>query len=300
MMRPTLRQLRYLIALEDEQSFSKAAESCLVTQSTLSAGVKDLEEILRQTLVNRKGRNITLTPLGAETAARARAILSDVDSLVLRATKLQTPLSGPLRLGVIPTIAPYLLPQILPLLQRDFPALELQLHEDLSARLVEGLHKGKLDGAILAFPYDTNGMIEKPLFDEPFYLAAPKDRTLPDTLSVKDLKPEELLLLEDGHCLRDHAVSACKLQLPKTRKTFSATSLATLIQMVEHGYGLTLLPEMMVRVGAVPENIRLVPFKPPGPKRQIGMAWAENSPHAADMAALFTYGQTFFCMVSNQ
>lgn len=286
MIRPTLRQLEYLIALENEKSFSKAATYCSVTQSTLSAGIKDLEEILAQQLVNRAGRTITLTALGSDIADKARKILGDVDAVVARANQMQTPLSGTLRLGVIPTIAPYFLPNILPYLQEEFPALELQLYEDLSARLVTQLHKRQIDAALIAFPYDTEGLECHDLFEEPFYMATPQSKELPKNISIQDIKPEELLLLEDGHCLRDHALSACALQLPAQRKTFSATSLATLIQMVGHGYGITLLPEMVVKHAPMPDTISLIPFKNPKPTRQIGIAWDNNHPQKRDLLEL--------------
>lgn len=287
MYRPTIRQLEYLLALEHERSFSKAAAYCNVTQSTLSAGIKDLETILGQQLVNRAGRNIRLTALGEEIATQAQNILEDVDSIVASARRMRQPLSGTLRLGVIPTIAPYLLPEILPRLQERFPNLELQLHEDLSERLIEQLQKRQLDAALIAFPYDTEDLECHSLFKEPFYLAAPKGKILPDSLSIKDIKPEELLLLEDGHCLRDHALSACKLQLPSRRKTFSATSLATLIQMVGHGFGVTLLPEMVVKHAPMPATITLSPFKNPPPTREIGIVWPKNSPQKRDLTELY-------------
>lgn len=284
--RPTLRQLSYLIALEDESSFSRAALLCHVTQSTLSAGIKELEDILGQSLVNRAGRKISLTPLGEEISVKAREILHDIDALCARARATQAALSGVLRVGVIPTIAPYFLPRILPELTRRFPALELQLFEDLSAHLLEKLHQGRVDALLIAFPYETDGFEKRELFREDFYVAAPKDKNLPETLSLHDLKPEELLLLEDGHCLRDHALDACKLQLPNTRKTFSATSLATLIQMVAHGYGITLLPEMVVRQAAFPDTITIIPFTSPAPSRTIGIVWNKNSPQSRDVLAL--------------
>lgn len=287
MIRPKLRQLEYLTTLQDEKSFSKAALACNVTQSTLSAGIKELEEILGQQLVNRKGREITLTALGEEISEQARSIIGNVDHIVARAQAQKMPLCGTLRLGVIPTIAPYLLPSLLPDIQNSFPNLELQLHEGLSEPLVEKIHMRQLDGAIIAFPYDSDGLEHHDLFDEAFYLAAPKNKVLPKNLSIKDIKPEELLLLEDGHCLRDHALAACKLQLPARRKTFSATSLATLIQMVSHGYGVTLLPEMVVKHAPMPDGIKLTAFKSPAPSRKIGMVWANNAPKKRDLDALY-------------
>ena len=286
MIRPTIRQLAYLIALQDEKSFSAAAEICHVTQSTLSAGIKELETVLGQRLVNRRGRRSTLTAFGAEVAARARIILDETDSLMARAKKMGAPMTGIFRLGVIPTIAPYLLPEILPLLHKEFPDLELQLHEDLSERLLARLDQGRLDAVLMAFPYETPGLEQKILFEEAFLLASPKTRKLPRTLTVKDLRPDDLLLLEDGHCLRDHALSACKLPAQKTRKTFSATSLSTLIQMVENGFGVTLLPEMAVKTGGITQKTRLTRFKKPVPTREIGLAWAKNSPQEENIRIL--------------
>lgn len=287
MVRPTLRQLDYLIAIEEKKSFSLAADSCNVTQSTLSAGIKDLENALGQQLVNRNGRNITLTPFGSEVSHKGRKILHDVDQIVTRAGTIKAPLSGPLRLGVIPTIAPYMLPQILPDIQKRFPALELQIHEDLSQRLVENLHAGKIDAILMAFPYDTKGLETHILFEEPFLLAAPENKDIPETWTLGSLPSEEILLLEDGHCLRDHAIAACHLQPMATRKTFSATSLPTLIQMVSHGYGMTLLPEMVTKSASMPENIAIKRFKKDTPTRTIGMAWSKNSLQKKDLELLF-------------
>lgn len=287
MIRPKLRQFEYLTALEDENSFSNAASFCNVTQSTLSAGIKELEDTLGQKLVNRTGRKITLTPLGTEVAKRARDVLIDVDKIVACAQEQQKPLNGSLRLGLIPTIAPYLLPTILPYMTSKFPNLELQLFEDISERIITSLHKRQIDAAIIAFPYATEGMEEHLLFSEDFYLAVPANRVPPKNLSIKDIKPEELLLIEEGHCLRDHALSACKLQLPARRKTFSATSLATLIQMVDHGFGITLLPEMVVKNSTMPNGVKLLPFtQKEKPSRQIGMVWLKNTPIRRDLETL--------------
>lgn len=280
MIRPTLRQLDYLIAVEDEESFKRAAEICNVTQSTLSAGIQELEQILEHPLVNRGQRQkVTLTAFGAEVTDHARKILDATDKVVARAKQLKSPLSGPLRMGVIPTIAPYMLPEILPKLQEAFPELELQLHEDLSDRLVEKCEKGLVDVILLAFPFETPALSQFFLFEEPFTLAVPKGRE-PEAreVSTGDLDPGELLLLEDGHCLSDHAIAACGLQKPKRRKAYSATSLQTLIQMVASGYGITLLPEMAATRANVPDTISTVPFTEPKPTRQIGLAW--RSGHA--------------------
>ncbi len=287
MPRPTLRQLEYLITLQDAGSFSRAAQACNVTQSTLSAGIKDLENILQSTLVNRMGRTIALTPLGVEITTGARSILGNVDTLTARASQTQSPLCGTLRLGLIPTIAPYYLPSILPLLHGEYPNLALQIHEDLSERLLDQIHRRTLDGAIIALPYDTQGLEQHILFTEEFHLAAPKNKPVPKSLSTKDITPQDLLLLQDGHCLTDHALQACKLQPSSQRKTFSATSLATLIQMVDHGYGVTLLPDMVVKNAPLPENVKTHRFKDPKPTRTIGMIWPKSSPQKRDLQTLF-------------
>ena len=285
MIRPKVRQFEYLVALDNQKSFSKAADVCNVTQSTLSAGIKDLENVLGQQLVNRAGRSaVSLTAFGSEVASGALGVLNDIDSIVASAQKMKSPLSGILRLGVIPTIAPYYLPHILPNLQKSFPDLQLQLYESLSADIISQLNSRQLDAAIIAFPYEAEGMVMHDLFKEDFYLAAPKDRYFPDSISVKDVDSDDLLLLEDGHCLRDHALGACKLKPSGKRKTFSATSLSTLIQMVAHGYGTTLLPEMVTT--SVPNDIQLVPFLSPAPTRQIGMVWPSSSPLKRDLLCL--------------
>ncbi|MCB1721377.1 MAG: LysR family transcriptional regulator [Rhodospirillales bacterium] len=295
MHRPTLKQLSYLTAIHDHGSFIKAAEDCAVTQSTLSAGIKELETILGQSLVIRGRKAANLTPFGLEVVESAEKILEDIDRIVARSHLLNQPLSGPLRLGIIPTIAPYMLPEILPMLTEKFPRLELQLHEDMTDRLLESLRKSQLDLLLLAFPYETPGMSQYILFEEKFYAAASQHAgPVENSINIKNLRAEKLLLLEDGHCLRDHALSACDLQLPKTRKTFSATSLPTLIQMVLHGYGITLLPEMACRPDTLPSGLRLMPFtdKHP-PTRQIGLCWRRGDPRKRDYETLANTLKTY-------
>lgn len=288
MIRPSLRQLSYLTALEEESSFNAAADKCAVTQSTLSAGIKELENVMGQTLVVRGRKNITLTPFGAEVAEQARQILKDADHIVARARMLREPLSGPLRLGIIPTIAPYMLPAMLPALNRQFPKLELQLHEDLTDRLLEKLERGEIDLALMAFPYDTPHCTQKILFAEDFLVAMPESlATDAKAIDMKDLEPEKLLLLEDGHCLRDHALSACDIQLPRQRKTFSATSLQTLIEMVRAGMGMTLLPAMAADGTVLGRGIRLLPFKGKNPpRRQIGLCWKSGDARGKEFTLL--------------
>lgn len=273
-MEPTIKQLKYLLAIKKEGSFSRAAESCYITQSTLSAGIKELETILGQTLVNRTGRQITLTAFGEDIAQSAREILDKVTLITEKSKKAEAPLSGPLRLGIIPTIAPYLLPDLLTICQEHFPELTLQIHEDLSERLVTQLQKSHLDILLMAFPFNTPGMAQFPLYEEEFMIACPRDQKIKDKISINDLDDTSLLLLEDGHCLRDHALSACKIDTgTQNKKPFNATSLPTLIQMVGHGYGMTLLPRMAAQSSNLPSNIRTVEFKTPKPTRQIGLAW---------------------------
>lgn len=284
---PTIRQLQYLSALAEHRSFSKAAERCHVTQSTLSAGIKDLETLLRQALVDRSRRQVTLTAFGKNVLDEARIILTHAGEISARARAVGQPLTGKLRLGIIPTIAPYLLPRILPELQNRFPALELQLTEDLSDRIFAQLRAGALDLILLAFPYETPGLTQTLLFEEPFYLACPKGSwqgKMP--VAMNDLQGKELLLLEEGHCLRDHALAACRFRARAERETFNATSLPTLIQFVQHGYGMTILPEMAVREGAVPDNIEIIPFRAPVPRRRVGMAWRKGHPQEKEFALL--------------
>jgi len=289
MSRPTLRQLGYLIALQDAKSFSDAAGLSNVTQSTLSAAILDLEEALQQRLVNRGRKNITLTAFGEETCEAARTILRDVDHLLYRAQAIKSPLCGPLRLGVIPTIAPYFLPHIMPALQESYPELELHLYEDISARLVDKIQHNEIDLALMAFPYKTPDMTQLQLFKEPFFLACPKSKcTIKSSASLNDIDGDQLLLLEDGHCLRDHAAEACKLQIPSTRKAYSATSLQTLIQMVNNGMGITLLPEMATHAPHVPENVNILPFKNPKPMREIGLVWKNNNLRREEFLMLAT------------
>lgn len=287
MLLPTLRQMQYLIALRDEKSFSKAADLCHVTQSTLSAGIKELENILGQPVIDRSKRKVILTPLGHELVLDSEDIVARAQKMMERAQKLAAPMTGPLKLGVIPTIAPYLLPDILPRAQKQFPQLELQLYEDQSDRLLERLRSGDIELALMAFPFHTPDMSQKILFTEEFYLAIPKGRSFnKDDITPGDLDPGELLLLEDGHCLSDHALSACDIQLPKRRKAYSASSLPTLLQMVSNGYGITLVPDMAIMARAVPRTVDLLKFSHPPPTRDIGLVWRPGSPRIKDFMTL--------------
>jgi LysR family hydrogen peroxide-inducible transcriptional activator len=279
MILPTLRQLQFFAALARRRSFSKAAEDCLVSQSTLSSAIKELEGLLGAALVDRSTRAFALTPAGDDVARRAGPILAMTEDLA-RAVGERRPLEGPFALGVIPTIAPFLLPAAAPRLREAFPRLELFLREDLTAALVERLNAGLLDAALLAFPYDAPALDHVEIGEDPFWFAAPATHALArrKRVSPADLGGEPLLLLEDGHCLRDHAIDACRLQAPETAAAFGATSLFTLVQMAQSGLGATLLPEMAVKAGlAKSAGLAAVPFAAPAPSRRVGLAWRKGS-----------------------
>lgn len=287
-MLPTLRQLSYLVALADTGSFSKAAAHVHVTQPTLSAGVAELEAILGQVLVDRGARGgLALTPAGEDALVRARALLMGAEDLVRAARRTASPLSGPLRLGAIPTIAPYYLADVLARAQPGHPDLRLILREDQSARLVDALSTGALDAAILALPYPAAGMTVEPLFDDPLWLVCPPDHPLAarQTVGDSDLECAPLLFMEDGHCLREHALAAC--QTTPADGGVAAASLYTLAHLVAAGHGVALIPDMAVRAGlARTLGLAAVPFAPPQPKRQIALMWRTGSPAAAHAAAL--------------
>jgi len=285
---PTVRQLQFFRALARRKSFSKAAEDCLVSQSTLSSAIKELEGVLRCQLVDRSTKSFALTPAGEAVVARAERILALTEDLA-RSAASREPLEGPFHLGVIPTIAPFLLPRVSPKLRTAFPKLELYLREDLTANLVDRLSAGLLDAAILAFPYDAQGAEIIDLGEDRFYFAARPDHphTAKKAVSLADLSGETLLLLEDGHCLRDHAIDACKLARSGPAAGFGATSLFTLTQMALSGLGATLLPGMAVEAGlAKSSGLKTVPFVEPAPSRRIGLAWRRASGRRDEAEAL--------------
>lgn len=285
---PTLRQLQFFMALVRRASFSKAAEDCLVSQSTLSSAMKEMEALIGQQLIDRSTRSFALTPAGDEVAARAPALLAGAEDLV-RAASGRRPLEGPLILGVIPTIAPFFLPRAAAVLKKTYPKLELFLREDLTATLAERLAAGLVDIAILAFPYDLPGIDAIEIGDDAFWFACGPDHPLADKKSVKrsQVNDCELLLLEDGHCLRDHAIGACELRDRDAAASFGGTSLFTLAQMAKAGLGATLLPEMAVKSGlAKSTGLRAIPFASPAPVRQIGVAWRRGSGRKEEAVAL--------------
>lgn len=275
---PTLRQLQFLLALTEHGSFSRAAEAVHVTQPTLSAAIKELETILGTTLVERGARGAVLTPAGVAVVDRARRVMAEAEDLVVAAQAAGEPLSGSFKLGVIPTIAPFLLPRVLPRLREQYADLELFLREDLTGRLYEALRERRLDAALIALPYDAPMIESVSLGSDEFLFACSPEHKLAskEPLEAEDLRGESLLLLEDGHCLRDHALSACSAG--EARSDFAATSLHTLVQMVKSGMGATLLPKMAVDAGLVDQMGLVVhAFDPPVAGREIGIAWRKGS-----------------------
>jgi LysR family hydrogen peroxide-inducible transcriptional activator len=275
-----LRHLRYLSALVDHGHFGRAAAACHVTQSTLSASIKELESILEAALVDRSKRRVVLTPLGVETLERARKIIQQVEELAHAARAARKPLSGVVRMGVIPTIGPFLLPRVLPGLRLAYGQLKLYLVEDLTDRLIEALHQGKLDVVLLALPYECGAVETEVLFEDPFVVALPRGHILAKEARVKPqrLWCKELLLLKDGHCLRDHALAACRLADRRQTEAFGGTSLPTLVQMVDNGLGMTLLPTIAIDAGLL-HGTGLVtrPLVSNDSARQIGLIWRRGT-----------------------
>jgi LysR family hydrogen peroxide-inducible transcriptional activator len=289
---PTIKQLRYLCAVVEHGHFGRAARACHVSQSTLSAGILELEEVLGASLLERNNRSLVLTALGEEVVERARALLLDVEDLVDLCQASAEPLSGRLRLGVIPTIAPFLLPSLLKSLRGDYPEFTPFIREDLTEALIEALHRGELDLLLLALPVAAEGVDTMFLFDDPFFLASPAEHPLAAKarLDTSSLQGQELLLLEDGHCLRDHALEACKLRGSEYKVPYQATSLTTIVQMVASGIGVTLLPGMAVTAGALaaPE-VTVTPFSDPSVSREIGLMWRKKTPRQAEFHLLGEY-----------
>ena len=282
---PTLRQLEFLCAIADHGSFSKAADACHVTQPTLSAAIKEVEGLLGVQLIERESRGASLTPAGEAALERARIILSDTADLVSAARQAGAPLSGPFRLGAIPTIAPFLLPRTLKALRRAHPDLKLYLREDQTERLLDGLKARTLDAALIALPWDAPGIETMDLGDDDFMLVAPADHKLVQSaeLAASDLADEDVLLLEDGHCRRDHALSVCRLPSKRGGADVTATSLPTLVHMVAGGLGVSLLPKLAIDAGVTSgAEVELRAFETPLIGRRIGIAWRTGSPRASE------------------
>ena len=285
----SLKQLHYLVALSEQLNFTRAAESCFVTQSTLSSGLKELENVLGAQLVERDRQTVLMTPIGLEVANRARTILAAAQDLVEIAAGAAVPMTGLLRLGVIPTIAPFLLPHALQLLRERYPALRLALREDLTANLLLRLEDGQLDFALIALPYDTASLLVETLFDDELWIVGRKGdpEVKAKTVNVTPSISDRLLLLEEGHCLRDHALYACGAPSRRPLESMVATSLLTLVQMVESGLGIGLVPEMAVRSGLTNSpNLIARPMVKPTPKRTIALVARRSTSRLADLKAL--------------
>lgn len=289
---PSIRQLRHLVALADHRHFGRAAEACFVTQSTLSASLKELETRLGVILVERTRRSVMLTPPGRDAVARARAVVRDVGDLVDAVGGSGEPLAGALRLGVIPTIGPFLLPRVLPALHDAHPALRLYLREERTAPLLERLATGDLDVVLLAFPYRSEKVETSVFADDPFWVAFPRGHRFGEREHVGQaaLAKENLLLLEEGHCLRDHALSVCDFEGARRPDDFRATSLQTLVHMVDNGLGLTLLPKMAIDAGITRgTKVAVRPLSAGDAPRRIGLAWRKSSSRKREFALLGGY-----------
>ena len=287
---PTLKQLQYLVALHEHGHFGHAAEACFVSQSTLSAGLRDLETLLGVVLVERTKRTVRFTPLGNAVVAKAHRILRETEELSDLIHSSSMPLSGDVRMSVIPTIAPFLLPRMLPRLRRERPNLKLFLREEPSAQAIESLHHGRADCVLLALPYGT-GEVEKETIElDALFVAFPRDEAKggpPAEILPADIDETRLLLLEDGHCLRDHALAACHRPELRASSMMIGTSLHTLVQMVDNGLGVTMLPEMALDAGILNgTNVVARPLKSDRANREIALVWRKNSPRSEEFRLL--------------
>ena len=275
-----LRDLKYLVALADHKHFGRAAAACYVSQPTLSTQIRKLEDELGVPLVERAPRKVMLTPAGRDAADRARRIVAEVEQMKEAARRSQDPEAGTVRLGIFPTLGPYLLPHVVPRIRARFPDLELLLVEEKSDVLLARLREGKLDAGLLALPVADDQLHAEFLFEEPFVLAVPESHALArrDSLALAELADQRLLLLEDGHCLREQALDVCRLSGANEKSEFRATSLETLRQMVAADVGITLLPTLAVKPPvARSDNIHLLGFSDSHPSRQIAMVWRKSS-----------------------
>lgn len=275
-----LRELQYLVALAEHRNFRRAAEACLVAQPTLSTQIRKLEEELGVALFERTPRRVMLTPAGQDALARARRILTEMEGMRDAARRLSHPESGTARLGIFPTLGPYLLPEVMPKLRARFPQLQLLLTEEKSDQLLTRLREGRLDAAILALPVHDFSLHCELLFEEPFMLAVPRHHALAsrESLRMDELSHYSLMLLEDGHCLRDQALEVCQLSGAQEQSEFRATSLETLRQMVLAGLGVTLMPALAATgMASYADKLHLLRFEDSSPSRQIGLFWRKTS-----------------------
>jgi LysR family hydrogen peroxide-inducible transcriptional activator len=286
---PSLRQLRYLLALAEHLNFTRAAERCFVSQSTLSTGLKELESTLGVQLVERDKQNVALTAVGVEVVARARQVLSAAEDLSDFASDASRPMQGTLRLGVIPTIAPFVLPTVMPALRKQFSTLQVALREDLTAHLLERLRNRQLDFALIALPYATDDLRVLPLYKDKFWLVGREnDAAITGrAIHLSSEWTERLLLLEEGHCLRDHALQACNATEVASVDGIEATSLLTLVQMVASGMGVALLPEMAIQSGLLHNlSLKSRPLASPAPERTIALVTRATTAHMAEFEAI--------------
>ena len=286
---PTLKQLQYLVSLHEHGHFGRAADACFVSQSTLSAALRDLEALLDVTLVERTKRAVRFTPLGNAVVEKAHRILRETEELSDLVQSSGQPLSGEMRMSVIPTIAPFLLPRMLPRLRRERPALKLYLREETSAAAIESLHHGRADCVLLALPYPTGEVEQETIELDAFYVAFPQDdpRDPPDEVPPSLIDENRLLLLEDGHCLKDQVLAACNRPELRASATMIGTSLHTLVQMVDNGLGLTMLPEMALDGGILNgTDVVARPLKATNANREIALVWRKNSPRADEFRLL--------------
>jgi len=287
---PTIKQLQYLVALRHHGHFGRAADACFVTQSTLSAGLRELETLLGITLVERTRRVVRFTALGEKIADKAIKVLRETEELAEMARAQGRPLHGELRMGVIPTIAPFLLPTMLPRLREQWPELKLYLREETSSAACDALHRGQLDCVLLALPFACGEVDSVPLFDDPLFIAYPRGEA-PGTSTVEaaDIDERRLLLLEDGHCLKDHALSACNRPDLRAHAEMMGTSLHTLVQMVDNGLGVTFVPEMAIEAGILSgTGVDARPLHSDHPYRSIALIWRRSSPREGEFQMLAT------------
>ncbi|QUL39091.1 LysR substrate-binding domain-containing protein [Erythrobacter sp. JK5] len=286
---PTIKQLQYLVALYEHKHFGRAADASFVSQSTLSAGIRELESLLGVTLVERSRRVVRFTSLGEQVVEKANRLLREAEELSDMVQAAGQPLSGQLRMSVIPTIAPFMLPRLLPRLKRERPDLKLFLREETSQDAIESLQHGRADCVLLALPFDTGEVEVEHIADDRLFVAFPKDdpRDPPDVVPPEMIDEGRLLLLEDGHCLRDHALAACNRSELRASAAMIGTSLHTLVQLVDNDLGLTMLPEMALNAGIL-EGTEVVarPVDNADAKREIVLIWRKNSPREADFKLL--------------
>ncbi|MEM1197297.1 MAG: LysR substrate-binding domain-containing protein [Pseudomonadota bacterium] len=286
---PTIKQLQYLVALYETKHFGRAADASFVSQSTLSAGIRELESLLGVTLVERSRRVVRFTSLGEQVVAKANRLLREAEELADLVQAAGKPLSGQLRMSVIPTIAPFVLPRLLPRLKAERPDLQLLLREETSQDAIENLQHGRCDCVLLALPFDTGEVEFERIADDRLFIAFPKDdpRDPPASVLPESIDQGRLLLLEDGHCLREHALAACNRSELRASASMIGTSLHTLVQMVDNDLGLTMLPEMAVDAGILNgTDVVARPVEGDTAKREIALVWRKNSPREADFRLL--------------